>query len=250
MAEQFIIRERHRSGFSVLSNKIWDDNKLSVEAKGTLGYLLSRPPNWRVRVTQVARKLRVGRDRLYRIINECIEAGYIVRRQGRERGAFKPMTYYVRDVASSPSTGLPDAALPDAAQPDTANQEALTRNENSTKTDSKQVTASNKGAAAEDRRPSAASRAARTAGLGKEEIPRPERPEIIQTRLAHRLGRGDVAFGWTMLGTMGEAQLNYWTGRERNRDISDSEIASMRRSLIEGMQAVERSLAAGARTSA
>ncbi|QWG18808.1 helix-turn-helix domain-containing protein [Bradyrhizobium sediminis] len=247
MAEQYIIRERHKSGFSVLSNKIWDDNNLSVEAKGTLGYLLSRPPNWRVHLTQVARKLRVGRDRLYRIINECIKAGYIVRRQVREHGAFKPVTYYVRDVASSPSAGLPDAARPDAAHPDTANQGALVRNENSTKTDSKQVTASNKGAA-EDHKPSP--RAVRTAGLGKEEIPRTERPEVTQTRLAHRLGRGDVAFGWTMLGMIGEAQLNYWTGRERNGDLSDSEIARMRRSLTDAMQAVELSRAAGTRTSA
>jgi hypothetical protein len=194
--------------------------------------------------------LRLGRDRLYRIINECIAAGYIVRRQEREGGAFKAVTYYVRDVARLPNTGLPDALQPHTAQPDTTNQDTLLKNENSTKTDSKQVTASNKGAAAEDRRPSAASRAARTAGLGKEDVPRSERPEVIQTRLAHRLGRGDIALGWTMLGTMGEAQLNYWTGRERNWDLSDSEIARMRRSLIEGMQAVEHSLAAGAGTSA
>jgi len=248
MAEQFIIRERHRSGFSVLSNKIWEDKNLSVEAKGTLGYLLSRPPNWRVRLAQVARLLRLGRDRLYRIINECIAAGYIVRRQERKGGAFKAVTYYVRDVARLPNTGLPDAVHPHTAQPDTANQDALLRNENSTKTDSKQITSSNKGAAPEDRRPSVSSCAMRSAGLGKEDLRRFERPEVTQTRLAHRLGRGDIAFGWTMLGTMSDVQLNYWTGRERNRDLSDSEIARMRGSLIDGMQALQRSAAAGVRT--
>jgi hypothetical protein len=250
MAEQFIIRERHRSGFSILSNKIWEDKNLSVEAKGTLGYLLSRPPNWRVRLTHVARMLRLGRDRLYRIINECIAAGYIVRRQEREGGAFKAVTYYVRDVARLPNTGLPDALQPHTAQPDTTNQGALLKNDNSTKTHSKQITSSNKGTAAEDRKPSAALSAARTAGLSKEEVPRSERPEVTQARLAHRLGRGDAAFGWTMLGTMSEAQLNYWTGRERNWDLSDAEIARMRGSLIDGMQALQRPPAAGVRSSA
>lgn len=139
--EQFIQRGRHESGFAVLSNKIWEDEKLSIEAKGTLGYLLSRPANWRVRVAQVGKKLAIGRDRLYRIINECIEAGYIERRQARSAGAFKPVSYYVRDVASLPHTDLPEAAEPEAAEPDTANQEALIRKK-VTKKDSEQITSS------------------------------------------------------------------------------------------------------------
>lgn len=250
MAEQFIIRERHRSGFSVLSNKIWDDNNLSVEAKGTLGYLLSRPPNWRVRPTQVARKLRLGRDRLYRIINECIAAGYMVRRQERKGGAFKSVTYYVRDVASLPNTSLPDAAQSTTAHPDMASQDALLRNENLTKTDSEQITSSNKAATAkEESKPSARSRVARGAGPCKEGVHRYERPEVTQTRLAHRLGRGDIALGWTMLGAMGEIQLNYWTGRERKRDLSEAEIERMRRSLIDATEVSKLSLGAGTRIS-
>lgn len=137
--EQFIQRGRHKSGFAVLPNKIWEDEKLSVEAKGTLGYLLSRPANWRVRLAHVARKLGIGRDRLYRIINECIAAGYVERRQGRQSGSFKPVSYFVNDVASLPHTDLPEAAQPDAAQPEAANQDALTR-KNSNKGDSKQTT--------------------------------------------------------------------------------------------------------------
>jgi hypothetical protein len=136
--EQFIQRGRHSSGFSALSNRIWEDDRLSVEAKGTLGYLLSRPANWRVRIAQVAKKLMIGRDRLYRIINECIEAGYVERRQARSAGAFKPVTYYVRDVAllphpDLPDTAEPDTAEPDTAEPDTANQEALIRRRSNNK---------------------------------------------------------------------------------------------------------------------
>jgi hypothetical protein len=136
--EQFIQRGRHKSGFAVLSNKIWEDDKLSIEAKGTLGYLLSRPANWRVRLTQVAKKLKIGRDRLYRIVHECIEAGYIERRQGRKGGAFRSVSYFVNDVASLSHTDLPEAAQPEAAQPEAANQEALIR-KNSNKEDSEQI---------------------------------------------------------------------------------------------------------------
>lgn len=248
MVDRFIIRERHKSGFSVLSNKIWDDNSLSVEAKGALGYLLSRPPNWRVRLTQVARKLRVGRDRLYRIVNECIQAGYVVRQQEREAGAFKSVAYYVRDVPRLPDTDLPGAVQPKAVHPATADKEALLRNENSTRTDSRQITSSNKAAPAEKCRAPTTLRADR-AGPGKEVRSCYERPEVTQARLAHRLGLGDVALGWTMLSSMGEMQLNHWTERERNRTLSDSDIARMRRSLLDAMQVLERSLATRARTS-
>ena len=42
-----------------------------------LGYLLSRPHNWQVRLDHVGRTLRIGRKKLQRIFRELIGAGYV-----------------------------------------------------------------------------------------------------------------------------------------------------------------------------
>jgi hypothetical protein len=96
-----IIRRKHKNRFTVVPNSIFADNRLSIEAKGTLGYLLSRPPNWEVRHGQLQTTLRIGRRLLERIVQELMEAGYLQRdrEQGRdELNRFTTYNYVVRDV--------------------------------------------------------------------------------------------------------------------------------------------------------
>ena len=56
-----IVRREHRAHFTILPNAIFLDQHLSIEAKGVLGYLLSRPNKWSVRLEQVGRILNIGR---------------------------------------------------------------------------------------------------------------------------------------------------------------------------------------------
>jgi len=56
-----IVRREHRAHFTILPNAIFLDQRLSIEAKGVLGYLLSRPNKWSVRLEQVGRILNIGR---------------------------------------------------------------------------------------------------------------------------------------------------------------------------------------------
>ena len=95
-----IIRREHRAHFTVLPNAIFVDQRLSIEAKGVLGYLLSRPNKWSVRLEQVGRTLKVGRRKLQRIFRELIGAGYVTRDQRRIGGVqrYGQMDYVVRDV--------------------------------------------------------------------------------------------------------------------------------------------------------
>lgn len=95
-----IIRREHRAHFTILPNAIFVDQRLSIEAKGVLGYLLSRPNKWSVRLEQVGRTLKVGRRKLQRIFRELISAGYVTRDQRRLRGVqrYGQMDYVVRDV--------------------------------------------------------------------------------------------------------------------------------------------------------
>jgi hypothetical protein len=125
-----IVRRQHNSRFASLPNAIWEDPRISIEAKGVLGYLLSRPHNWHVRPQQVGQILDVGKDKLQRIFQELISAGYVTREQNRDdAGSFGSMEYVVRDetVASLPQPENPQTAKPHAADPQPANPAAYKR---------------------------------------------------------------------------------------------------------------------------
>ncbi|WP_316204497.1 helix-turn-helix domain-containing protein [Bradyrhizobium sp. SZCCHNS3051] len=95
-----IVRREHRAHFTIVPNAVFTDERLSVEAKGVLGFLLSRPHKWRVRLDHIGRTLLVGRKKLQRIFRELISAGYVTREQQRlaDGQRFGEIDYVVRDV--------------------------------------------------------------------------------------------------------------------------------------------------------
>lgn len=150
---------RKRSGnFAVIPNHVADDARLSFEARGVLVYLLAKPHDWQVRVPDIQRAGGIGRDKVQRILNELIVAGYIMREQDRRPdGTMGPIEYVVYDdpvpgalplapqpekpVAASPrpenqAAVAPRPGLPEPAGPRAANQAALIRTEESQKTES------------------------------------------------------------------------------------------------------------------
>jgi len=99
-----ILRRHHNSNFTIVPNAIFEDKRISVEAKGTLGYLLSRPPDWAVHLAQIGRTLRMGRDKTERVFQELKGAGYVVRgRQKRMGGRWGPAEFLVLDDPRSAS---------------------------------------------------------------------------------------------------------------------------------------------------
>jgi hypothetical protein len=113
-----VVRRHHNSNYTVVPNAIFEDARLSIEAKGVLGYLLSRPHNWTVRLGHVAKTLEVGRDKMQRIFNELIEARYMFRDQRRgENQHWGEIEYVVFDEPIAPETRKPQPAFPCAAFP-------------------------------------------------------------------------------------------------------------------------------------
>jgi hypothetical protein len=99
-----ILRRHHNSNFTIVPNTIFEDKRISVEAIGTLGYLLSRPPNWAVHLAQIGRTLRMGRDKTERVFQELKGAGYVIRRrQRRIGGRWGPAEFLVLDDPRSAS---------------------------------------------------------------------------------------------------------------------------------------------------
>jgi len=121
-----IIRAPRRDRFVIIEQQAIEDERLSWAARGLLGYLLSRPDDWKVLVNDLRKRGDLGRDGIYKLLRELRALGYAryVRerdRQGRIRGGF----YMIREIADSPHPDLPDTAEPQTAEPDPAIPGAL-----------------------------------------------------------------------------------------------------------------------------
>lgn len=115
--------------YRMISRSAMEDDRLTFEARGILAYILVKPDNWRVQVADLRRAGNMGRDKTYRILNELIAFGYVIRESGRnEDGTIGETVYRVNEkptVTESPSPEKPDTAepfpeKPDTAEPDTA----------------------------------------------------------------------------------------------------------------------------------
>ena len=121
-----IIRAPRRDRFVIIDQHAIEDARLSWAARGLLGYLLSRPDDWKVLVNDLRKRGNLGRDGIYRLLRELRTVGYAsyVRlrdRFGRIRGGF----YIIREIADSPYPELPDTVELQTAEPGPANPGAL-----------------------------------------------------------------------------------------------------------------------------
>ena len=53
--ESTIKRSARRRQYVIIEQSVVEDSRLSWAARGILGYLLSRPDNWQIRVTDLSR---------------------------------------------------------------------------------------------------------------------------------------------------------------------------------------------------
>ena len=131
-----IIRRRHNSRFRAMPNALFEDERISFDARGMIGYLLVKPDHWSVNVKDLCRAGSIGRDKVYKLLAELVDAGYIIRHQPRDKdGRVGAIEYIVMDdpmsdagdeaalepLAKSPLPEIPDTAFPDTDSPDTVN---------------------------------------------------------------------------------------------------------------------------------
>lgn len=107
-----IIRAPHdrENPYVIMDKRIFENPALSWKAKGLLGYLLSRPDDWRVILTDLEKRSADGKYSVRSAINELVEAGYMQheRRHNDNTGYFE-WTYIVYE---SPSISLPSMVKP------------------------------------------------------------------------------------------------------------------------------------------
>ena len=112
-----IIRSpRLESNFSVMSNAVIRDSRLSYRARGVLLEILSRPDNWRVSGDSLARSGKEGRDAILTALKELRDCGYIrMVKIRKEDGTFETTNYVYdspQDVAPSPENPTTDSVEP------------------------------------------------------------------------------------------------------------------------------------------
>jgi hypothetical protein len=73
-----IIRTPRKAiNFTILSNYVIQDNRLSMKALGMLVRLLSRPDNWSTNSETLAREFDCGREQIRTVLGELAEYGYM-----------------------------------------------------------------------------------------------------------------------------------------------------------------------------
>ena len=95
-----IIRVRKDARYFTASNEPFNDKRLSWEARGLMGYLLSKPDGWEVNMLDLENNGPAGEHKLRRMLAELRAAGYMNRvRVTLEHGKFD----WITEVYESPS---------------------------------------------------------------------------------------------------------------------------------------------------
>lgn len=128
-----ILRRRLNARYKALPNQPAEDASLSFAARGLLWYLLVKPDDWQVVVANLINASPAGRDFVYKLLKELVDAGYIHRQQRNDpdTGQRLPVEYIVSD---EPLTALPDTVSPDTVDPTllNTNTSVSTKNTNTT----------------------------------------------------------------------------------------------------------------------
>lgn len=122
MKEEATIRRGARNArYAAIPNHVFEEVRLSMEARWLLGYLLSKPDNWTVVLRDIINKGNCGRDKARRMIAELVELGYAQKEQARDSGRFSALSLVIYDEPFAPEASESVASLPQTENPSTVN---------------------------------------------------------------------------------------------------------------------------------
>ncbi|MGV1952416.1 helix-turn-helix domain-containing protein [Agrobacterium vitis] len=116
--EATIRRGVRNAHYAAIPNHVFEDARLSMEARWLLSYLLSKPDNWTVVIGDIVKKGNCGRDKARKMIVELVETGYAEREQTRAGGKFGPTVLVIFDEPRQPGSANTDACdVSDTSEP-------------------------------------------------------------------------------------------------------------------------------------
>ena len=90
-----VIRVIKNKNYTTISNQLFKDKTISLKAKGLMAYLLSLPNDWNLSINGIVACSKEGRGAIRNTFTELISAGYIERKQIRDKGKFVGYDYFV-----------------------------------------------------------------------------------------------------------------------------------------------------------
>ena len=123
MAKGTVKKEQN---YTIISNDIFKDTRLSFKAKGLLTTMLSCPPNWNYTIEGLSKISKDGKASIRSALAELEEFGYLERKQLRnEKGSFTDLEYVVYE---KPKTKNPISEKPTTDNPISENRTQLNNN--------------------------------------------------------------------------------------------------------------------------
>lgn len=110
---------RLASNFTILSNAVINDERLSFRARGVLIWLLSKPDDWRTRSDAIAgQSPKEGRDAIRSALRELAELGYLIREKiQNERGQWITIQTIYEEPRTGPEPEKPTRGRADIGEP-------------------------------------------------------------------------------------------------------------------------------------
>ncbi|UVT26256.1 helix-turn-helix domain-containing protein [Rhodococcus pyridinivorans] len=110
---------RLASNFTILSNAVINDERLSFRARGVLIWLLSKPDDWRTRSDAIAgQSPKEGRDAIRSALRELAELGYLIREKiQNERGQWITIQTIYEEPCTGPEPEKPTRGRADNGEP-------------------------------------------------------------------------------------------------------------------------------------
>jgi hypothetical protein len=102
-----IFRLEKTEHYARIANSVFEDRRLSWEARGLLGYILSKPDDWKVRLFDLVARGPAGEHKLRRMLRELEAAGYLYRRRYRRAdGTFEWIVIVLEHPSLARTLGL------------------------------------------------------------------------------------------------------------------------------------------------
>lgn len=119
--------------YKLVRQATFEDKRLTWEARGILAYLLVKPDDWEISVTDLWKSGDVGRDKVYKILAHLEELGYLAREEIRQQGKFVGVRYLLHEEplpenqVTATMQPCPENQVTVDALPNPENQETATR---------------------------------------------------------------------------------------------------------------------------
>lgn len=113
------------SNFTILTNEVLRDSRLSFRARGILASILSRPDNWRSSADSLAKETTEGRSAILTALKELEQIGYLERKKYQDEFGRWITESLIYDQPMSPKFDFPTSVQPTSVQPTSENRTVI-----------------------------------------------------------------------------------------------------------------------------